>query len=461
MWVENIFVQSCKYSNTKTKSLLFRVNRCFICKIFTILKDKSMIQEFSVQNFLSFKEKQTISFVATSDKTHLDELTIEVKPNLRLLKMAMIYGANASGKSNLLQAIQTCWMMLFSPTDSESEKIRGYQPFALTKNQPTAIEIIFWANGKQFKYQLEYDESSILYEKMEFTSDKGILSDMFERKKGEPIQFGGKLGIKAKQKDDLNKDTLHNHTTLSTLNKKNIEVPQVMWQLYNWIKGNVHELGIHNDGAQIAKEAEENPNLKKQILELLNKADFNITDFSMIEVKPPKEFVEEIGNDQYLSEQAKDRMLRPRKHVLLAHSTNDESFQISFGMESTGTRAYFRLARILFDLKKDGFVFMEDELERALHYDLLIHYLQTYLENSGKSQFILATHNLLLLDEDWLLRRDMVWFVEKDRKVSASRLYRASDMGLHKNVSLLNAYRIGKLGAKPVLGSTLLNSEGE
>jgi uncharacterized protein len=102
---------------------------------------------------------------------------------------------------------------------------------------------------------------------------------------------------------------------------------------------------------------------------------------------------------------------------------------------------------------------MEDELEDSLHYDLLLHYLQTYLQNGSKSQLLFTTHNQLLLDENWMFRRDMVWFAEEDRTSAYTKLYRASDLGIHKNVSLLNAYRIGKLGAKPILGSTFLNTE--
>ena len=102
---------------------------------------------------------------------------------------------------------------------------------------------------------------------------------------------------------------------------------------------------------------------------------------------------------------------------------------------------------------------MEDELDGSLHYDLLIHYLQTYLQVPSHSQLLFTTHNQMLLDEDWMIRRDMVWFTEKDKESASTSLYSASEMGLHKNVSLLNAYRIGKLGAKPLLGSTLLSSE--
>lgn len=418
-----------------------------------------MIQEFSVQNFLSFKEKQTISFVATSDKTLVDELVVEPKPGVKLLRMALIYGANASGKSNLLHAIQTLWKMLFIAQDKEHKEVEIYRPFELTKSEPTNFEITFWANGRKYQYELVYDKHSILYEKMSYTTDNDVLSLMYERKKGLPIVFGGTLRVKAKQRDSFNNDTLNNHTVLSTLNKKNIDAPIAIIELYNWIKSNIHEMDIHNDGVKIVEQSESDPSLKKLILELLNKADFNISDFSMVEVSVPEEIAEEIRNDSDLSDIAKERFLKPRKQILFSHATENDSFQISFGMESSGTRVYFRLARLLYELKSNGCIIMEDEIEDSLHYDLLIHYLQTYLQFPNQSQLIVATHNQLLLDEDWMIRRDMVWFIEKDRKTSSSTLYRASGMGIHKNVSLMNAYKIGKLGAKPILGSTLLSFE--
>lgn len=294
---------------------------------------------------------------------------------------------------------------------------------------------------------------------MLYTSDKGILSDMYERKKGESILFGSTISIKAKQRDELNRETLVNHTVLSTLNKKNINAPEVMKELYNWIKCNVHELGIHNNGLKIAEQAESNPALKSLIINLLNKADFNISDFRLIDVAIPDELAEKIKNDDDFTDSAKERYLRPSKNLLFTHETETGNFQISFGLESEGTKAYFRLARLLYDIKDCGCVLMEDELEESLHYELLVHYLQTYLQTSSKSQFIFTTHNQQLLNENWMIRRDMVWFTEKDRKSGSTILSRASDMGLHKNVSLMNAYKIGKLGARPVLGSTLIDTD--
>lgn len=417
-----------------------------------------MIQEFSIKNFLSFRDKQTISFVASSDKTLSEELVIEPKPGVRLLRMALIYGPNASGKSNLLKAIQAVWVLLFSSQEKEHAKVEIYQPFELFKSKPTRYEITFWANNRRYQYVLENDGYSILFEKMMYTSDKGVLSDMYERKKGEPILFGSTLGIKAKQRDDLNRETLSNHTVLSTLNKKNINAPQVMMELYEWIKGNVHELRVYNNGRKIAEQAERNPALKNLMLELLNKADFNISDFRLVEISIPEEIAEQIKNADELSDSAKERYLRTNKQLLFTHETEAGNFQIDFGLESAGTKAYFRLARLLFDITGSGCILMEDELEDSLHYELLIHYLQTYLQTSGMSQFIFTTHNQQLLNESWMIRRDMVWFTEKERISGSTILKRASDMGIHKNLSLMNAYRIGKLGARPLLGSTLTSN---
>jgi AAA15 family ATPase/GTPase len=418
-----------------------------------------MIQEFSVENFLSFGEKQTISFEASSDTKHADSLIREPKPGVRLLRVGVIYGANASGKTNLLKAIESLWIMLFRPLHNENEKVHVYRPFELRKGEPTRFEIVFWANKRKYEYTLEYNQTSVLYEKMTYTSDKGVQSDLYERKKGELIKFGSTIGMKAKQKDAFNKDTLSNHTVLSTINKKNIDAPVYFVELNDWLKNFVHELGIYIGGSEIAEQAVENPKMKDFILDLLNKADFNISDFNIITIERSDDELNYIRNDNTLPDKIKSRLLEPQRQLIFDHKTINGEMKISFGLESNGSRVYFRLARLLYDLKSCGCIIMEDELEDSLHYDLLEHYLQTFIQTDSSSQLIFTTHNQMLLDEDWLIRRDMVWFVEKDRNTAYSYLYRASDQGIHKNVSLFNAYKIGKLGAKPVLGSTLLNNE--
>jgi AAA15 family ATPase/GTPase len=179
-----------------------------------------MIQEFSLNNFLSFGDKQTVSFLASSDKAHIKELTFEPKKGVKILRFLMVYGANASGKSNLLAAIWNLWEMLIYPTSNESEKIRFYKPFELKKGAPVEFEIVFWKEHTKFEYIIKFNESEILYEKMQYTTAAGILSDLYERVQGEEIKFGSTLQMKVKEKNDFNIETLKNHTVLSTLNKK-------------------------------------------------------------------------------------------------------------------------------------------------------------------------------------------------------------------------------------------------
>lgn len=414
-----------------------------------------MIQEFSVKNFLSFKEKHTINFLASSDKTLLEELTFEPKSGVKILKLMMIYGANASGKSNLIIAIQTLWMMFISPLSDESDKIEFYRPFELSKDESSEFEIIFWKDRRKFKYKIEFNENEILKEKLEYNTDSGILSDLYERELGKDIKFGSTIEIKAKERSELNTNTLKNHTVLSTLNKKNIHAPKVLLDLYNWIRSNVHEIDAYNDALEIAENATKNTKTKEFLLDILCKADFNITDIKILESKLNDKLIQQIISDNSLDVTLKEKLLKPQKQVIFYHKGESENFPISFGLESKGTRAYFRLARLLLELQNGGSIVLEDELEDSLHYELLLHFIETFLRIENDNQLIFTTHNQMLLDENWMLRRDMVCLVEKSKNTSSSGISRVSDLGLHKNLSLLNAYRIGKLGAKPTLGSTL------
>lgn len=412
-----------------------------------------MIQEFSVENYLSISDKQTLSFIATSDKSNLEDVSVEVKPGLRLLRLALLYGANASGKSNMLFAIQALWGLLFKPQTEEHAEIPFYSPFALRKGEPTRFHIVFWALGRKYEYSVEYNREKILGELMMYTTPGGVLSKLYERNEKGEISFGSTVNVKINERNQLKSNTLPNHTVLSTLNKISVDIP-LLNELYQWIKQNVHEESEHDDIYEIAREAHDNPALKNVIIGMLNKADINIIDFELLQMEMPESVLAEMrakGIDESLISK-----LRTRKEILFTHSAGEKAFTIASSMESSGTLMYFRLARMLFDLKERESICLKDEIEDCLHYDLLVHYLKMFLETESRTQLICSTHNQSLMSEDWMIRRDMVWITEKDRECACTQINRASSMGLHKNVSLENAYRIGKLGGKPRLGSTLI-----
>jgi len=415
-----------------------------------------MIQEFSVENFLSFRHKVTIDFLATAEQHLMEELTHEVKPGNRILRMAMIYGANASGKTNLLKAIEATWYLLYESQNTEDHPLPMYHPFRLDDNRPTSCDMTFWIGDTKYRYAAKYLEKEILYEKLQYTTEAGIMSLLYEREKDKEIKFGSTLKMYANQRNLFNLETLKNHSVVSTLNKKNIPAPAPLKNLYEWVKNKIHDQNKYSQAIAIAEQAIKNPKLKDLILDLLSRADLNIRDFKIVEQGIPEELKMKISGNLSSFEKVFKALAKQRKSLYFTHQAGDETFDLGYEMESRGTQVYFRFARILYDLHSGGHVVLEDEIGRSLHYELLLHFLELYLRNSNDSQLIFTTHNLLLLDESWLLRRDLIWFVEKDRNSASSVLYRASEKGIHKNLSLLNAYRTGKLGGKPLLGSTIL-----
>ena len=144
-----------------------------------------------------------------------------------------------------------------------------------------------------------------------------------------------------------------------------------------------------------------------------------------------------------------------KQELFFTHQTPFYTGDLSNMDESDGTNRMYGLSALLYTMVKNQQILVCDELDSSLHYDLFTHILKTFLVNSERGQLIFSTHNLMLLDEEYI-RRDMVYFANKNQS-GATEVYRAKDFGLHKEVSILNAYRAGKLGAKPNMGSIFMN----
>lgn len=110
-----------------------------------------MIRELSIENFMSIRKEQVLSFEATKDKTSHELLTVEIKPGMRLNRMLILYGANASGKSNILYAYETIWRMLVSPYANKLQAIPFY-PFALDKDKNTRLSVSFYIGQVRYDY---------------------------------------------------------------------------------------------------------------------------------------------------------------------------------------------------------------------------------------------------------------------------------------------------------------------
>ena len=196
---------------------------------------------------------------------------------------------------------------------------------------------------------------------------------------------------------------------------------------------------------------------------MLQKADLNI-----MEYRPTIE--DRIVPDEYrnrimvenISDDAKEALLRPTSHsvAFVNHSTGGD-FTIPLKWQSKGTMKYIRILEALYNMIVGSHVYCLDELGEDLHYDLLYYYLNVFIYNSAESQLIITSQETTLLSQDLINdNRGAVWFVEKNKETASSEYSRGDSFGLHKNLSLYNSYRIGRLGALPDLGSIFINLEG-
>ena len=144
------------------------------------------------------------------------------------------------------------------------------------------------------------------------------------------------------------------------------------------------------------------------------------------------------------------------------NGSEDGKFYLDDSVQSKGTKRFLMILSFLYDMVNDSHVYMMDELDVELHYDLLLYFLNVFLYNSDESQLIFTSQEILLLKEEFLNEnRNLVWFAEKSLKTAASTFCRADQFGLHKNLSLFRSYKIGKLGAVPSIGSFLLDLDDE
>lgn len=424
-----------------------------------------MIREFWVENFLSIKKRQTLNFETKSKDDEWASASIG-DDEKRINKLVVIYGPNASGKSNILLAIQNIFELLFYTRTRRTSPVKTRKPFALTSNEPTRMFVSFYANHIRYDYEISYTKEYIISEKMEWYPN-GTKATFYERQfvaqdNRVELRFGSVVGITAKTKEVFLQNTLNNHSVLSVFEKISFGVDaQPVADLYYWMASYMHEVNIMQESlVTTLKFIEEEKKSKKFLLDMLKKADFNIVDFhtKTIKVKIPTKQLN-IPDDSTVSNEYVEM---ERTKAMFKCMAGDESFELSLDEQSQGTRKFLANLSILYRAISENHIFLVDEIDSEIHDDLLAYYLNTFVMNTMESQLIFTTHESSLLIEDILNNhRDFVFFAEKNREGAYSEYTRADEYGLHKNLSLYKSYRNGRLGAIPQLGSPLIFMEDE
>lgn len=425
-----------------------------------------MIRDFWVKNYLSIRDKQELNFVAKGPSS---ELIKEIAEGVFLYKLGILYGANASGKSNMLIALNEVFRLLVLPKSDATFEIGGYIPYALTQDDPTEMHVSFYANGIRYDYDVKFNNKHILSEVLYYYPNKSK-SLFYERAfVGEHVQadikFGSSLKLQTKTQESIRENTLNNHSVLAVCRKAALKEDIAPFNnLHSWIMANYHEVdGDEEKGlVEIMKDAYSNPKKRKFYNTMLQKADLNILEYRpIVEDRFVSNELREHIQKKNIPEDVKEALLKPTTDSItfLNYSDNGD-FNIPLLWQSKGTQKYIRILDALYDMITSSHVFFLDELGEDLHNDLLYYYLNVFLFNSDKSQLIITSQETTLLSQDMINEnRGVVWLVEKNKETASSEYARGDSFGLHKNLSLYNSYRIGRLGAKPELGSIFINLE--
>lgn len=429
-----------------------------------------MIISFSVSNFRSIKETQTLSFQAAKS-THLEDYYITKIGKYRLSKIAYIYGANASGKSNILRAMAFLRELVVLPLSNKTEKL-DYETFQFDPayhNQDTEMEIDFIENGTRYDYEVIFNHSYIVKEVLyQYAPGK---RKVFERttdvqKKLPIIVFGDSVKKHKQEVSTLTANTLWNTTVISGFNRISMDVPQLQ-DVSVWFDKTLppiwpntklsNTISLHLDKGTLNKDT---------LLHFFNQADFGIHDILLQkkeEVVSGSIIMALLNNDS-VSEQVKQQISETGAitHLDLnfEHWVNGVAYPLPFKEESQGTQRYYGLSGVLQLLIDENRILIMDELETSIHPDLFQHFLLTYLINAKQSQLIITTHNRELLNDQDLFRKDSVWITDRHNPEQMTELYNLQAFNssvIRDTTNVLNAYKAGKLGGIPELGSTHYN----
>lgn len=398
-----------------------------------------MLLQFSVKNFRSFEREETLDLSAGKGSELLDANTCEFPRIPRLVRSAVIYGPNASGKSNLVKAIYFLqqFVLLSSTGYQESQKI-PLQPFRLnvkSKEEPSEFSIDFVCEGIRFNYQVALTEDYVIREEL-YAYPKNYRQTWFTRNwnpvaKAYDWYQGPSFKGEHKAWENM---TRANALYLSTAVQFNSEQ---LKPIFLWFKDQLVVLSKNEQDTSLDLTLQflKDPHTLPWIRKFMECADVGIEDFQLIEEEGP-----------------------PLKKTVIKtqHKLSDSDTKVLFDLfqdESDGTQRLFLQVGGWLKALRDGLVLCVDELDLHLHPNIVRYLIELFHSsklNQKHAQLIFTTHDTSLLDSQ-LFRRDQVWFIQKDEQ-QGSRLYSLVDFKTRKGEAIGKGYLQGRYGALPFIG---------
>jgi uncharacterized protein len=419
-----------------------------------------MLLEFSVGNYLSFRERKTLNLVASSISDYKETNTITSERHT-LLKGAVIYGANASGKSNFIRAVSTMKKIVMSSFNQPSTKEIGVTPFLLnteTEKNPSYFEVLFEILGTRYRYGFEVTDKEVFGEWL-YESKKNAEKLLFLRERD-----GIEVSPAYKEAENLESKTRDNALFLSVIDQFNGAVAK---RIMHWFNNLITISGLtHENYELVTFKMLDKKATAKTLGDFYNQLDLGFDGLSINKEKFNPKRIPEDAPEGLVKLLVKDLEGAFRFKIKTLHKKYDKDNKkvgdVEFDMrsqESAGTNNVFNISGPIFDVLQAGGVLVIDELDSSLHPLITLAITRLFNsenDNPKNAQLIFTTHDTNLFSYG-KYRRDQIYFVEKD-KYGASDLYslveyREEDGAkVRKDRSFENDYIQGRYGAVPYIG---------
>lgn len=426
-----------------------------------------MIQELKFKNFLSFRDEVVFSFEPTKDD-HVNRVAI-MPDGTKLLRFAVVFGANASGKSNFMKVfdfLRRFWTQVPGRNDLSTR----ITPFLLDKNTPTedsSFEFKFYVGDVRYWYKLSLNKERVSGESLLFyESNRPTRIFWREFIDGQSVvNFNPTVvKLKAAEIEAININCWKNMSLFASMAKVNINIPYVV-EVINWINGKLMpRIDNRTELSGFAKELMLNEeSFRKYLKSFLKTADLRIADVNVKEISHSlndqqirmlygASFIDPYQNNDILSGGSVNDIDAGFK-VRVKNSRGVEEYILPESEQSDGTTRVIEIESAIYTAIKEQAFLPIDEIEASLHPSLLDYVLNEFLKvNDNQSQLLVTTHYDPLLDSldvDDLFGKDSVWFTEK-KEDGNTELYPLTDFkGLNKLSSIRKSYKNGQFGAIP------------
>ncbi|MDJ0618748.1 MAG: ATP-binding protein [Calothrix sp. MO_192.B10] len=416
-----------------------------------------MLIEFSVGNYRSFKEQVTFSMVAANlvakDKKLDENNVFAVDEDLKLLKSTAIYGANASGKSNLVKALGFMkWFMVNSSKNTQSTEVINVEPFRLstdTEDKPSYFELVFLIDDRKYRYGFEANQERVVSEWLFYVPE--VRETRLFKRDMDSFKIS-----KSYNADGIQQRTRNNALFLSVSAQFNVELAENILQ---WVTGTLNIISGLDDRKYFNYTVDclIHDKNKSDIIELIKKLDLGINSIQVEKKDAPEFLAWRHPGLKFTSVATIHRKFDPDGNP---HSIEEFDFNTH---ESEGTQKLFALAGLIITTLKKGKIIIVDELDARFHPLItraIIELFNSRETNSNNAQLIFMTHDTNLLSNK-LFRRDQIWFTEKNR-YGATDLYSLAEYKIRNDASFESDYIKGRYGAIPYIGDLthLIDSHG-